>query len=354
MARLPVEIRPNTSSVLPMDQYDLVIVSFSGGKDSLACILHVLDQGVPKEKIELWHQAVDGKPGRDPRFFDWPCTESYCKAVAEALGVRLRFQWREGGFEREINKVNAPLAPASFELPDGTLGSTGGKGTPNTRLMFPNAVADLRTRWCSAILKIDVATAAINNDPRFKRGEQQSQKGPKNWSPLKEAKVLVVTGERRQESNNRARYAEVDEHKSTTKRRRVDQWRAIIDWREEQVWEIIERWRIRPHPAYYLGWGRVSCLPCIFGNPDQWASVKALDRTLFEKILAYERQFGRTIQQGGDVEHLAGKGKSFVPGDPAMIELALGEHYPVAAIVVPPSEEWIVPMGAYKRTGGPL
>jgi len=319
--RLPVDIHPDTSKVLPFDQYDLVIVSFSGGKDSLACILHILELGIPTEKIELWHQAVDGRPGVDPRFFDWPCTESYCKAVAKALGITLRFQWREGGYEREINKVNAALAPASFELPDGTIGSAGGHGIPNTRLKFPAAVADLRTRWCSAILKIDVSTAAVNNDPR-----------------LKDANVLVVSGERRQESNNRARYAKVDEHKSTTQKRRVDQWRAIIDWREEQVWEIIERWRVRPHPAYYLGWGRVSCLPCIFGNPDQWASVKSIDPELFEKILGYEHQFGRTIQQGGDIEHLAAKGRSFVPDDRRMIRLALSEDYPDSMILVPENQ----------------
>lgn len=335
--RLPVEIQPNTSELLPPDQYDLIIVSFSGGKDSLACILHILDMGIPPNKIELWHQAVDGRPGVEDRFFDWPCTESYCRAVAKALGVTLRFQWREGGFEREINKLHAPLAPARFELPDGTVGSAGGSGTPNTRLMFPAAVADLRTRWCSAALKIDVASAAINNDPR-----------------LKEANVLVVTGERRQESNNRARYAQVDEHKSTTKKRRVDQWRAIIDWREDRVWRIIEDWRLRPHPAYFLGWGRVSCLPCIFGNPDQWASVKDIVPALFEKILAYERQFGRTIQQSGDIAHQASKGESFVPVDRAMIELALSEHYPESLVMVPEGEQWATPLGAFKRTGGPI
>lgn len=335
--RLPVEIHPDTSEVLPFKDYDLVIVSFSGGKDSLACVLHVLELGIPKEKIELWHQAVDGRPGVDPRFFDWPCTESYCRAVANALGLKLKFQWREGGFEREINKVDAPLAPASFEQPDGTIGTAGGHGTPNTRLKFPAAVADLRTRWCSAILKIDVSTAAINNDPR-----------------LKEANVLVVTGERRQESNNRSRYSKVDRHKSTTQKRRVDQWRAIIDWREEKVWEIIEEWRVRPHPAYYLGWSRVSCLSCIFGNPDQWASVKSLTPDMFDKILAYERKFGRTIQQSGDIEHLAGKGRSFVPDDPEMIELALSEHYPESIAIMPRGERWAIPMGAYKRSGGPL
>lgn len=332
---LPTDIRPDTSELLPFDQYDYVIVSFSGGKDSLACVLHALELGIPKEKIELWHQAVDGRPGVDPRFFDWPCTESYCREVARTLGLPIKFQWREGGFEREINKQDAPTAPAAFELPDGSVGRSGGIGEPNTRLMFPAAVADLRTRWCSATLKIDVASIAINNDPRFKK-----------------AKIIEITGERRQESNKRACYAEVEKHDSTTKHRRVDQWRAIIDWPEERVWEIIQRWGIRPHPAYYLGWGRVSCAFCIFGNPDQWASIRAISPTMFWRINNYEKQFGRTIQQGGDIEHLANKGESYVPNDPEMVRLAMSDELPKGYASA--GKNWTMPFGAFKRSGGPL
>lgn len=332
---LPTEIRQDTSTLLPFDQYDYVIVSFSGGKDSLACVLYALELGIPKNKIELFHQAVDGRPGVDPRFFDWPCTESYCRDVARTLGLPIKFQWREGGFEREINKQDSPTAKVGFELPDGSIGQAGGTGDPNTRLMFPAAVADLRTRWCSAVLKIDVATAAINNDPRFKRG-----------------KILEITGERRQESNNRARYAEVEKHKSTTLSRRVDQWRAIIDWPEEKVWEIIQRWGIRAHPAYHLGWGRVSCMFCIFGNPSQWRSAQAVNPTMFWRILNYERQFGRTIQQGGDIEHLASKGESYIPDDPEMIRMAMSDHLPVGYSQA--GAAWTLPFGAFKRSGGPL
>nr|NIQ80315.1 hypothetical protein [Anaerolineae bacterium] len=96
--------KKDTSTLLPFDQYDQVIVSFSGGKDSLACVLHLLEQGVPPEKIELWHQAVDGRPGVAERFFDWPVTEAYCNAVSEALQIPIRYQWRENGFLGEMLK----------------------------------------------------------------------------------------------------------------------------------------------------------------------------------------------------------------------------------------------------------
>src|ERR1700722_10908446 len=94
-------IRPNTSTLLTLAEYDLLIVAFSGGKDSTATLLHLLDlcdaQGIPRSKIELWHQSVDGDPACADGLMDWPCTASYCRAVADSLGLTLRRQWRDGG-----------------------------------------------------------------------------------------------------------------------------------------------------------------------------------------------------------------------------------------------------------------
>ena len=50
---------------------------------------------------------------------------------------------------------------------------------------------------------------------------------------------------------------------------------AALD-RVAEVWEIIKRYRVIPHPAYRLGWGRVSCWDCIFGTSNQWASLQAI------------------------------------------------------------------------------
>ena len=40
-----------------------------------------------------------------------------------------------------------------------------------TRRRFPQASGDLRVRWCSAVLKIDVMALALNNDPAFRSGK---------------------------------------------------------------------------------------------------------------------------------------------------------------------------------------
>ena len=51
--------------------YDRIIVACSGGKDSIASLLHLLECGAPLDRMELWHHDVDGQ---GPSFMDWPST----------------------------------------------------------------------------------------------------------------------------------------------------------------------------------------------------------------------------------------------------------------------------------------
>ena len=68
--------------------YRRIVVAFSGGKDSLAALLHLLHLGVPADAIELHHHDVDGGGAS---FMDWPCTAGYVRAIAEHLGLRVYF-----------------------------------------------------------------------------------------------------------------------------------------------------------------------------------------------------------------------------------------------------------------------
>ena len=331
--------RPDTTSLLPLEQYDLAIVSFSGGKDSLAMLLNLLELRVPRDKIQLWHQHVDGEPGVELNgFMDWPCTASYCRAIAKGLGVRILFQWKHGGFEREMLRENNLTAPVSYEQQDESIGTSGGKrGKLSTRLKFPQVSADLSVRWCSAYVKIDPCAMAIAGDPA-----------------LKNSRILFLTGERRQESTARSRYAEFERHRCTNNARRVDQWRMVIDWTEQQVWEIIRRWRIVPHPAYRIGFSRVSCMACIFGMADQWASVRQVAPAKFARILEYERRFGISIKKGRTLEDQADAGSPYPECyDDDLVALAMGHQYPENLAFVSDGQEWQLPAGAYRRGGGP-
>ena len=195
--------------------YDKYIVSFSGGKDSTALLLFLLDNGVSKDKIELWHQEIDGR-GRS--LFDWEVTPDYCRKLGEAFGIPVYFQWKVGGFEREMTRTDSLTAPVCFELPDGSIQQTGGdRGKPSTRNKFPQPSPDLRVRWCSAYLKLDVCATALRHQERFQN-----------------IRTLVLSGERGEESKQRAGYAILEPDKADLRHgrnpRHIDRFRPIRDW----------------------------------------------------------------------------------------------------------------------------
>lgn len=323
--------------VFDLHSYDKYIICFSGGKDSIACFLYLILNGVDVSKIELWHHDIDG---RDGAFMDWEITPDYCRKFAAAFGVPIYFQWKDGGFEREMLRDDAPTAPVMFELPDGTIGQSGGKSkNRSTRLKFPQESADLNVRWCSAYLKIDVCKTAICNQDRFKG-----------------VRVLVLSGERGEESPQRAKYEILERDKSDLRdgkkyTRYVDRYRPIRDWKENQVWEIIERYRVRVHPCYYLGWGRCSCKFCIFGNKNQMASAVLISPEQAEKIFGYEERFGYTMKRAGNLRDYASEGKPYEAITKKLADLATGSVYD-EQIIIPASEVWELPAGAYGDSCG--
>lgn len=312
--------------------YDRYIVSFSGGKDSTTSFLYLLDHGVPINRIELWHQEVDG---RENTFFDWEITPDYCRQFAEAFHVPIYYQWKEGGFYREMMRKNSRTAPNCFECPDGKINKVGGKrGKLNTRLRFPQCSPDLKVRWCSSYLKIDVCSAAIINQPRFRN-----------------IRTLVISGERGEESAARANYAVFESDRADLREgkqftRHVDRLRPIRDWKENQVWEIIRRYRIRVHPCYYMGWSRCSCKFCIFGNKHQFASVAQISPQQMNRIVELEKQFVYTIKRNTDIPALTAQGTPYKNITKELRALATAYDYN-QPILFRPEEKWILPAGAY-------
>lgn len=329
--RTPSQRRPDTTELLSLGDYEKIVVAFSGGKDSLACVLHMLELGVPREKLVLWHHSVDGAPGESD-LMDWPVTESYCRAIAGELGVSIRFSWKVGGFERELFRKDSLTAPTTIETEAGEFVTTGGtRGKKSTRRKFPQKAGDLSVRWCSAYLKIDVGRKIFSTDPAYRSGN-----------------FLFVTGERREESSQRDKYAEREREKSSNKKRRVDHWRAVIDWKEGDVWEIIRRWNLRPHPAYRAGFGRVSCMFCIFGKPDEWATLREMEPARFERIARLEEEFKTTIDRKKSVREQAQAGTSYAPKN-GLRSLCLSSDLFESVR----ARDWKIPAGAFKRCGGP-
>jgi 3'-phosphoadenosine 5'-phosphosulfate sulfotransferase (PAPS reductase)/FAD synthetase len=320
-----------------LSNYDNIIVAFSGGKDSLACLLLVYEMLRQRGllgavNLEVWHHEVDGREGS--HLMDWPCTPAYCRAVAEAFDLPIYFSWLEGGFEREMMRDNQPKGCTWFETPDGLQCAGGDSGKLGTRLKFPQVSGDLRVRWCSAYLKIDVARIAIKNQSRFKG-----------------RRTLVISGERAEESPGRAKYLPFEPHECHNNNRHIDRWRPVHRWSNREVWRIIAKFGVNPHPAYRMGFGRCSCQFCIFGSDDQWATLWDIDPGRLNRLIDLEQQFGLTIHRKLTIPERIGRGKSYPALDAADIAAALSTTWN-ETILMPPGT-WRIPAGYHGETSGP-
>ena len=353
--KLKPVVRPDLSYDPDVRAFDKILVQFSGGKDSVACLLYVIDlccqAGLdPSARIEAWHQCVDGDPrpirdqvGPDgeripvPKryLFDWPCTEDYVVKVCAALSIPLLFQWRDGGIMGGVfQKAGEPPYTVGWEEPeDGqplwteradsappsgyrvrcisgyrpSEGLPAGKPREHARLRWPTIGKINQGRWCSSYVKIEAFNRAFGNSPRFDG-----------------LRVLTVTGERAEESSNRATYkAREFDHKSGHGKkprgkgrkkipRYVEAWKPVLDWCEIEVWALMARFGLRPHPAYELGYGRLSCALCIFSSKNQLETIRSATpqgARVFGQFVKAEQMLGKLQAASPD--------SSWKPGDKA-------------------------------------
>ncbi|QUS59054.1 phosphoadenosine phosphosulfate reductase family protein [Pseudovibrio brasiliensis] len=325
-----------SAPVVDLDDYDNIIVCMSGGKDSIACLLQLLDLGADKSKIELWHHDVDGAEGST--LMDWSFMRDYNRHLARAFNIPVYFSWLEGGFEAEMLKQDSFSKPHKVETPAGllTLSRNTKRAKPATRRRFPQVGADLKTRWCSSVLKIDVGRRALTNQQRFN-----------------DKKVLFITGERREESANRSKYNQFEPHTNSNNVRHVDAWRPVLHWTEEQIWDALQRHSVLAPVPYRLGWSRSSCMTCIFNGARIWATIKEHFPDRLEAIAAYEQMFGTTIsRQGLNVLELASKARPIKIEDAEALKQALSERYELPVFAAEAEGQgWSLPAGAYGKEG---
>lgn len=352
--------------LLPLEMYDLVIVLISGGKDSIACYYKLLELGVPKSKIEFWHHDIDG--GHPSRTMDWRCTANYIRSFAEAEQIPLRVSWRKNGFFGELYRIGASelieyvdpetgeiyqcppskkymecqkLKVAAISEMENKLAEFG------YRMKFPMKSGDLSRRWCSAYLKIMVADTVLRNMNSVAANLTKTRR---------DIKLLIVSGERRGESVGRSKYNEIEIHRTNAvskHHRTVHQWRPVIDYSEKDIWEVLKRHKVNPHPCYRAGWNRCSCAMCIFSTPQLFAGIRELYPKEYALLCQDEKVLGFTLDNHCDLETYIGSADSCVyHGDKEAIQSLLTGEFPVESVYV--KDKWKYPAGAFHgATGGP-
>lgn len=345
--------------LLPLEEYDLIVILISGGKDSIASYFKLRELGVPKDKIEFWHHDIDGNNPR--RHMDWRCTQNYMKSLAEVEEIPLRTSWRVDGFFGELYRIGtskpiewldpetgeiiqAPQTADQIECENIRQSDCKEKEEKlkqyGCRMKFPAKTGNLMTRWCSPYLKIDVAATVIRNLQQTKEN----------------CKVLIVSGERRGESKGRSKYNEIEKYRANAEiklNRLVHQWRPVIDYSEKDVWEIIKRNRVNPHPCYRAGWNRCSCAGCIFSTPSLFAGFRDIYPDEYEALKHDEEILGFTLDNKCNLDTFVGNAKSCLyTGDQQAIESLLTGDFKPDDIFC--KDEWRYPAGAFHGAeGGP-
>lgn len=352
--------------LLPLEMYDLIIVLISGGKDSIACYYKLMELGVPKAKIEFWHHDIDG--GHPSRTMDWRCTANYIRSFAEAEQISLRVSWRKNGFFGELYRIGASeliewVAPETGEiyqcppskkymecqkLKVSAISEMENKLAEfGYRMKFPMKSGDLSRRWCSAYLKIMVADTVLRNMNSVAANLTKTRK---------DKKLLIVSGERRGGSVGRSKYNEIEIHRTNAvskHHRTVHQWRPVIDYSERDIWEVLKRHKVNPHPCYRAGWNRCSCAMCIFSTPRLFAGIRELYPKEYALLCQDEKILGFTLDNHCDLETYIGSADSCVyHGDKEAIQSLLTGEFPVESVYV--KGKWKYPAGAFHgAAGGP-
>lgn len=200
---------------------DWVVVSVSGGKDSAALMKWAVDN-FPKDKLVCVHAKID---------IDWKETIGVVEAQCKHFGLRLVIV-------EAVDKVGAVAGFLSILTRKRVDRKTG----ESKEYQFP----DMRNRWCTSILK----TGPCDKFVRTLKGN-----------------VLVLIGERREESSKRAKLEEWrPDEKNSKCGRTVVKYSPILDMTEAEVWSVIDQCGVPKHPCYSWGVKRASCAICIFSS----------------------------------------------------------------------------------------
>jgi 3'-phosphoadenosine 5'-phosphosulfate sulfotransferase (PAPS reductase)/FAD synthetase len=236
-----------------LNDADFIIVNVSGGKDS-TYLLDWACKYLPKEKIYAVHAIVD---------LDWSDTQEVVQKQCDFFGVPLQFvqaTHKDGTPKGILSKLTSPR--------------TDRKTGQIKENMFPGP----STRWCTN----EVKTAPISKYVRTFKGN-----------------IAVLLGERREESNQRAKLEFWRPDEKLTKKdgsRIVINMSPILEVTEKQVWDRIDEIGAPVHPCYEWGVKRCSCAICIFSSDSDIEVAMEHEPNLVKDYIEAEKKISHTFR----------------------------------------------------------
>lgn len=224
------------------------IVSVSGGKDSTAMCLHLMEMGYTRDDYDRVFMDTG---------WEHKSTYAYLDKLEETVGpitrlsadIRVRDEHRKyvEHYEERI----------------------GWRSPMIRRILLHQSFPTRNGKWCTQELKIRPVTkhvAELDHD------------------------YLMLVGIRREESPRRSRMTEWEWSDAFD----CWVWRPLIAWTEKQVIDIHHRWNLVPNQLYLNGSTRVGCWPCINSRKKEIARLDeervSLIRDLEKTCTALKRE----------------------------------------------------------------
>lgn len=228
----------------------LFVVNHSGGKDSQAMMIRLLEQ-VPVAQLLVVHASLGEA--------EWHGALEHAQQQAQAAGIPFMVAKARKSFMDMVERRYA-VRPG-----------------PNSSC-WPSA----SNRQCTSDLKRDPIQREV-------RGYAKANGF---------TKVVTCLGIRAAESPGRAKRAAFQVNKRGTVRGRDwYEWLPIHDMDTAEVWRTISAAGQTPHAAYLAGNQRLSCVFCIMGSPRDIANGARHRPELLAQYLEVEARTGYTMHQ---------------------------------------------------------
>ncbi len=282
-----------------LQNYDWIVVSTSGGKDSQTMLRRVVAEaelaGV-KERVVAVHA--------DMGQVEWPGVPELAKEQADHYGVRFEIVRRPQGdlLQHVLDRSKTLKARAQKTAP---------VPSPTNRYCTSDHKRDQIAKLLTGLVKETRAAPGRAVMPWMKpsqrfctsdhKRDQQAKlltKLAQETGPGRKVRILQCMGMRAAESAARAKLRPFYLDKRTSNgRKTVHIWLPIHNLTEEEVWADVKASGVRWHWAYDLGMPRLSCAFCIYApKPALVLAAKHLPE-LAQKYLAVEKEVGYTFRQ---------------------------------------------------------
>ena len=249
------------------------VVNVSGGKDSTAVYLRMIERGKPFRAVfsDTEHEAdvTYEFVARLHERTGGPKVETVKADFTKDFEVRranLPAKWRKDGVpEERIESALAVMYPTGNVFLDLCLLRSG----------FPSA----KRRFCTDFLKLRPMTDQV-------------------LKPIHESGLIGVSvlGVRADESKKRALSSPMEWKTFRGVTSLI--WRPLLSWTVQDVMNLHAKHGLKPNPLYGFGLSRVGCLPCIFA---QKAELRILAKRCpdgIERVAEWERVMGEASKSG--------------------------------------------------------